>query len=94
MNREAAGSNPIHGKYVRQCVQVMDQIQGVNGQKMAWEGSKLTSKKRNALGVFRNSLLKLLNREPALRPSMAEFCDTCNRVLTGGTTVEVEGKSY
>ena len=68
----------------------MDQIQGLNGEMMAWEGNRLTPAKRNALGVFRNSLLKLLNHDPAQRPSMAQFCETCNRVLSGGTTVEVE----
>lgn len=76
----------------RNCVQVMDQIQGVNGGEMPWEGSRLTREKRNALGVFRDSLLMLLNRDPALRPSMAQFCETCNLVLAGAPTHEAEGK--
>ena len=70
-------------------VQVMDCIQGLNGKQLPWEGSQLTPKNRRKLGIVRGSLMALLTRDPSQRPSMAQFCDSCDRVLAGSTTVTV-----
>jgi hypothetical protein len=69
-------------------VQVMDQIEGVNGRQLPWEGAKLTSHNRRRLGLFRASISMLLSRDPAKRPSMEEFCDACDRVLAGSISVQ------
>ena len=70
-------------------VQVMDRIEGMNGQQLPWEGTDLTPAHRRRLGVFKASIVQLLARDPAQRPSMQHFCDSCNRVLAGSTTVQV-----
>jgi hypothetical protein len=70
-------------------VQVMDRIQGLNGLQLPWEGDNLTTANRRKLGIFKGSLLKLLDRDPAERPSMEEFCDACTRVLAGSTSVHL-----
>ena len=67
----------------------MDRIEGVNGQELPWEGACMTPANKRRLGVFRNSLMALLARDPSQRPSMSKFCATCNRVLAGSTTVQV-----
>ena len=67
------------------CLQVLDHIEGVRGQLMPWEGLRFLPTDKRSLGVFRVDTLKLLHRDPSQRPSMAEFCDTCNRVLAGTT---------
>ena len=41
------------------------------------------------MGVFRGILMGLLSRDPALRPSMERFCESCDRVLAGTTTVQL-----
>jgi hypothetical protein len=68
-------------------MQVMDQIQGKDGQLLPWEGERMNAAVKQKLGIFRHTVLHLLQREPAKRKSMAEFCETCNRVLSGTTTV-------
>jgi hypothetical protein len=70
-------------------VQVMDRIEGLNGKELPWEGKGLTPAIRRSLGVFRAPILKLLSRDPAQRPSMSEFCHSCNRVLAGSTSVQL-----
>jgi hypothetical protein len=71
------------------CMQVMDQIQGLKGRQLPWEGANLTAVNRSRLGIFRGSVLMLLSRDPAKRPSMQQFCETCDRVLAGSSTVQV-----
>lgn len=61
----------------------MDQIEGLNGQELPFEGSLLTPKVRQNLGVFKHLVLLLLARNPQERPSIAEFCETCSRILEG-----------
>ena len=70
-------------------MQVMDQIEGVNGQGLPWEPASLTALHRRKLGIFKASIVKLLSRNPVDRPSMSDFCDSCDRVLAGSTTVQV-----
>jgi hypothetical protein len=74
-------------------MQVMDQIQGRHGRMLPWEGSNLTPRDRAKLGVFASSVLKLLDRDPAKRPSMAKFCRICERVLSGSSMVRVDQSS-
>jgi hypothetical protein len=62
-------------------MQVMDHIEGRNGMHLPWEGESLTAVNRSRLGVFRGVVLMLLSRDPADRPSMEQFCKTCDRVL-------------
>ena len=49
-------------------VQVMDRIEGMNGQQLPWEGTDLTPAHRRRLGVFKASIVQLLARDPAQRP--------------------------
>ena len=63
----------------------MDQIEGVHEQLMPWEGLRFSPTDKTSLGVFGVDILKLLHSDPSLRPCMAQFCDTCNRVLAGTT---------
>lgn len=71
---------------MRVVTQVMDEIQGVNGQLLPFEGALLTTKIKRRLGVFKNLVLLLLARNPEDRPTMAQFCASCDRVLAGSTT--------
>ena len=64
-------------------VQIKDQIQGVNGALLPWEGERLTPRVKSQLRLFQDSLLKLLHRDPLQRPSMAQFCRTCSHMLGG-----------
>jgi hypothetical protein len=70
-------------------LQVKDLIVGLGGLELPWEGQRLTPEDRRKLGVFKSSLMPLLDRNPAKRPAMATFCETCNRVLAGSTSVQV-----
>lgn len=58
------------------CMQIMDQIEGVNGEMLPWEGERLTPQVRSQLRLFQDALLQLLHRDPLQRPSMAQFCRT------------------
>ena len=65
------------------CVQIKDQIQGVNGAVLPWEGERLTERVKGQLRLFQDALLQLLHHDPLQRPSMAQFCRTCSRMLGG-----------
>lgn len=69
-------------------MQVMDRIEGVNGLQLPWEGA-LSPAVRTQLGIFRSIVLRLLARNPAERPSLEDFCVSCDRVLAGTTTVQL-----
>lgn len=71
-----------------QILQLMDRIEGRNGLQLPWEGD-MSPKVRRKLGIFRATVLKLLERDPAKRPSMKEFCASCDRVLAGSTSVQL-----
>lgn len=45
---------------------------------------------RRRLGVFQNSLAVLLSHDPSQRPSVAEFCDKCDRKVAVSTTAQVK----
>jgi hypothetical protein len=66
-------------------MQVMDQIEGRNGKLLPWEGANMTAEIRSCLGLFNESLLMLLSRDPAMRPSMELFYKTCANILSGNT---------
>ena len=63
------------------CMQIMDQIEGVNGEVLPWEGERLTPQVKSQLRLFQDALLQLLHRDCAQRPSMAQFCRTCARIV-------------
>lgn len=65
---------------------MMDQIEAVKGMQLPWENA-LSQEVHNQLGVFRKHVLKLLARDPAERPSMEEFCASCDCMLDGTTDV-------
>lgn len=67
----------------------MDQIQGVNGEQLPWEGERLTVRVMSQLRLFQDAL-KLLQRDPEQRPSMVQFCRTCSHML-GGVSVSEMG---
>lgn len=56
---------------------------------LPWEGT-LTPAVRRKLGVFKNIVLKLLNRDPTERLSMSEFCVSCDRVVIGTTSIQAQ----
>ena len=68
-------------------MQAMDRIEGMHGQQLPWEDACMTPTNRRKLGVFCGILLPLLSRDPTQRPSMEAFCESCDRVLGGTTTV-------
>ena len=70
-------------------VQVMDRIEGMHGLQLPWEDACMTAVNRRKLGVFRGSVMELLSRDPSQRPSMEQFCESCDRVLAGTTTVQL-----
>jgi hypothetical protein len=70
----------------------MDVIQQKNGKQCRWEGTALSPETRKKLGIFKNILLELLDRNPLKRPSMAEFCAACNRILS--STANFESPSF
>lgn len=66
----------------------MDHIQGMNGLQLPWEGTVQPAVRRQ-LGIFKGNVLHLLARDPAERPSMAEFCRSCDRALAGSSSVQL-----
>lgn len=68
-------------------MQVMDRIQGLNGLKLPWEGA-MPQPTRHKLGFFRETILSLLARNPAERPTMKEFFVSCEHVLAGSKTLQ------
>lgn len=70
-------------------MQVMDRIEGLNGLKLPWEAGALSAADRRNLGVFKKSITALLSRDPEQRPSMEQFCELCNKVLAGSTSVHL-----
>jgi hypothetical protein len=69
-------------------LQVMDQIEGRNGEQLPWERDTLSAEDRGSLGRFRESLMMLLSRNSALRPSMEEFYNSCEHILVGSTSFQ------
>jgi hypothetical protein len=64
-------------------MQVMDQIEGCNGKHLPWEGESISAEDKTCLGVFRDSLMMLLSRDSAMRPSMEQLYKNCEAVLIG-----------
>jgi hypothetical protein len=61
----------------------MDQIEGCNDKQLPWEGESLSAEVKSRLGVFKDSLMMLLSRDPTMRPSMEEFHKSCEGLFTG-----------
>jgi hypothetical protein len=70
-------------------MQVMDQIEGHNGKLLPWESVNMTDEISSCLGLFKESLLLLLSRDPAMRPSMELFYKTCANMLAGNTVEQL-----
>lgn len=72
--RRAGGRN----ERLQLWVQVMAQLKGE--QELPWEGERFRTHPtdRRRLGVFRQQVLALLDRQPERRATMAEFCDSCH----------------
>lgn len=68
-------------------VQVIQQLLGE--QPLPWEGERLTGAQRTRLGVFRRPVLQLLERDPARRPTLQQFCDMCTSIFSATTTVNI-----
>ena len=71
-------------------LQVMDRIQGLNGLELPWDANVLSAQDQRRMGVFTASITALLSKDPSQRPSMEQFCESCNKVLAGSTSVHVE----
>jgi hypothetical protein len=48
---------------------------------LPWEGDRLTDDVTHKLGVFADSVLALLSRDPSARPSMHEFARDCEAIF-------------
>ena len=53
-----------------------------------WEAPATSAALLNKLGYFKKPVLALLDRNPAERPTMAEFLQACRRVLSHTTAAE------
>lgn len=65
-------------------LQVMKEI--TSGEALPWEEGRISATHRRQVGVFYGTLLTLLVRDPAARPSMQAVCAACNRLLSSTTT--------
>jgi hypothetical protein len=72
-------------------MQVMDQIEGVNGMQLPWEGENLTEINRKKMSLYKGALLQLLDRNPLKRPTMRAFHRTCQNILGDVSTSVGEG---
>ena len=72
-------------------VQVLAKLRGE--QELPWEGdlAEKNPATRRQLGLFRESVLALLRRDPAQRASLADFCHTANSVFSSPTTIADSG---
>lgn len=53
------------------------------GEKLApWEDPVLSDRVLSKLGFFRKTVLHMLQRDPSLRPSMADVEQACRAVLS------------
>lgn len=66
-------------------VQIMDRI---TGKQLPWEEDKNRSYFRQKLGIFKNTLLELLDSDSAGRPTMRQFSAACSSILGGSSSVE------
>ena len=66
----------------------MQQLQGDDD--LPWEGEQ-NSAARKKLGIFRQSIMSLLKRDPAERSSLATFCNACQQVFSSTATVTSHG---
>lgn len=71
-------------------MQVMNELAGTEGAELPWEGIRLTPQIQNKLQLFQGSVLQLLHRDPAQRPSMRQFCRICSKVLGENTEVPTQ----
>ena len=60
-------------------VQLYAQLMGE--EPLPWEGDRLTADVTHKLGVFAESVLALLSRDPDARPSMHEFAQSCEDIF-------------
>ena len=63
----------------------MDRITGANEKQLPWEEEKNRAYFRKKLGMFRNTLLQLVHRDPAGRPTMQQFSAACENILVKST---------
>lgn len=62
-------------------MQILDQIGGVNGEELPWEGQRLDDRTKAKMQMFRGALDSLLHRDPAQRPQMRDFYRVCRGIL-------------
>lgn len=63
-------------------LQMHGAITGEGTEKLPWEITPLDTAIKKHLGVFRKVVLQLLDRNPANRPDMQQFCAVCQRVFS------------
>ena len=76
-------SHAVHRLFTN--AQVAAQLRGE--AELPWEGERLCQQTRQRLGIFCKGVLGLLQRDPAQRARMTDFCNTCNDVVMTNTTV-------
>lgn len=64
-------------------MQIMKQLQGE--EELPWEGEQHIEARRK-LGIFRQPILSLLNREPTERATLAAFCRSCQQIFSATST--------
>ena len=63
----------------------MAQLRG--DAELPWEGEGLCRDTRHHLGVFYETVLGMLRRDPAQRATMSDLCAACDNVVHSSTTV-------
>lgn len=69
-------------------LQVISQLRGA--QPLPWEEGTLSPQDRVRVGEMYTPLMQLLARDPARRPSAAQFCDQCMAVSASATSVMLD----
>lgn len=62
------------------------QAQLLGDAPLPWEAAADPSAVLHKIGIFREPLLQLLQREPARRATMQDFCNACNSLVASNTT--------
>jgi hypothetical protein len=77
---------------VRAAVQVYAQLLG--HAPLPWEGERLSRETAKRLGIFREHVLRLLDRDPAKRPTMHQFAAACDSIFDSRSIPTVPAHNF
>jgi hypothetical protein len=60
-------------------VQIIAQLKGE--AELPWEGERANPEVMRKLRTLRRPIMALLERDPAMRPTMLKFCDLCDDIF-------------